>query len=124
MGYYLADGWVSGAGLAQVIHHPDYQRTNTQRWTIVSVFSRYYLLHRKRWSPFAELALAYAVSQHLDPNDVSGAGPLAFPQFGLAFRLNATWSADVGWRYPLHTPNGDNRYVLGSRLKLGLWLHW
>lgn len=125
LGYYLADGWVSGLSITWEANYPGSQRIQVQRWGIFGMYTRYYLLHLNRWTPYGELGLAYATINHDDPGDNSGAGGLFLPQTGLSFRINDTWSADIGLQYAVASRDDPSiRRRAGSYVKGGLWLHW
>lgn len=125
VGYFLADGWVSGASMTWQHSYPDWPRPYARRWTLPGLFTRYYLLHRNKWTPYGELSVAYATINHDAPEDTVGAGALLLPRAGLSLRINDTWSADVGVQLPLPLDrNGDATLAAGVVVKGGLWLHW
>lgn len=128
-GYLVKDGWVVGGGMATVIRYPNWPiNRQVLRWTLLTLFSRYYLLHRKEWSPYVEVAAAYAAPRHESMPADTGQGAVLLPQVGLAYRINKTFSVEVGAQLSILAGGSLMPYEAISdealRPKAGLIIHW
>jgi len=128
-GYLLKDGWAMGGGMATVIRYPNWPiRTQVLRWTVLMLYTRYYLLPRSEWSPYLEVAVAYAAPRHKALPADTGAGAVVLPQVGLAYRINETWSAEIGAQLSMLSSGSLLPYEAltdgALRPKAALMIHW
>jgi hypothetical protein len=127
--YSVRAGWTIGGGMATVIRYPNWPiGQQVLRWTLLTLSSRYYLLHRKEWCPYVEVAATYAAPRHESMPADTSQGMVLLPQVGLAYRINETWSVEFGAQLSIFDSGGLLPYeaitTRALRPKGSLTIHW
>ena len=105
-GYYLLDGLALGAGLTRSVEPIDLPLyPEVYSYTIVHLIMRYYWIPQREVSPLIEGGYAFAGTDRDVPVIGFGAGSSFWVRLGLSYRINTSWSIDLG--YAVHGAIGS-----------------